>query len=404
MAPGDEKRAEAARLTTAHRMNRLLAEAQERVLALVDDEGPTEPRISKVRAARNCVFVLVGMCVVFWGLSAFQERVAPEAVYDEASMQRFKVRSVAERADEFDLFFVGTSRVYRTFDPVLFEELTGEAGSPVHAYNMGLRGMPLPEMRHTVEWLLSRHPRRLRYVVMELTGDLTRTFGRPLHLENAYTDRVVAWHDAEETRLLIAANLDSAESLGFKVEAVATHLAHFLRRFTSTGIGLPLARVLLHLPELEPESPWPETGQVTFEDEVAGDPVREAAAERWLEIFRANRGEYEALLAELRTAPRSGPLDPHLLSGIRDIAAKVRAAGAVPIFVVMPPHWADGLEVLEAGGTDLGGPLLYYGNPERFPEFYDYDNLYNLRHLNGKGTELFTRRFAADFLRLEEGR
>jgi len=105
-----------------------------------------------------------------------------------------KLEHFAEHADEYDVVFLGSSKVYRHVDPALFDELTPERGPERRSFNMGVSGMAAIEIHFTVRELLARRPARLRWVLVD-----PHTLGLDLLDQNMLTGRVTNWHDLEST-------------------------------------------------------------------------------------------------------------------------------------------------------------------------------------------------------------
>jgi hypothetical protein len=289
------------------------------------------------------------------------------------SVEGQKHRQFRTGADEYDLVYVGTSRVHRGFDPGAFDERMAALGRPLCSYNFGLVGLGFLEELHLVEWILALEPRRLRWILIDPPdhdGVLQRA--------NLFTPRDVAWHTPALTLRGVRAAWTSGRGLGERLELARLHLLHGAQRFCNVGLGASLLAWLWSTEERAEVAP----------DGFGGKDSREAAAR-----------EPEARVE--RDGPRAEP-SPLLWTAHRAAWERARAAGLQPFFVVPPTPKALKAfrEAHEAGHLP---ELLTY--PARdLPEVFarPADTFYDEGHLNRLGAQLFSRRLAADLLpRLE---
>ena len=104
----------------------------------------------------------------------------------------------AERKDEFDTIFIGSSRIRYQLIPQDFDAAMAAGGVPTHSFNLGYSGMWPPESYYFLRRILALHPRRLRWVVIEL---MDYRFGEAEH--KPVTMRMAYWHDWPHTRMAL---------------------------------------------------------------------------------------------------------------------------------------------------------------------------------------------------------
>jgi hypothetical protein len=130
-------------------------------------------------------------------------------------------------ADEFDIVFLGTSRVERHIDPRVVDATFAELGVQVRSYNLGLPKMSVLEGAELIRRIERRRPRRLKLVIMEPTLYL-------YDADNWSTDRAMAEHDWLGTclasRLTWASEERRGTSIWGRVHCVAPHALSFLCR------------------------------------------------------------------------------------------------------------------------------------------------------------------------------
>ncbi len=287
-------------------------------------------------------------------------------------------------ADEYDAVFIGSSRVYRGFVPKVFDAVLRERGVPMRSFNFAMEAVWPPESLYRVREFL-RLRSRVRWVFIELLPVNPR-----LTPENARTLRSIYWHDWRHTVLAwreIASQ--DAFTAGEKRAWFALHAELFFRRLARiSGAATALE------PWLRPESlkaarkefafntPWIDAEG--FVPEPATPMAPETAA-----AFRQQAAGYARDLTPV-------PLPGHLHAELRDLVAAVRAAGAVPIFVITPSTTrAENFADLRAQGIDAD--LISFKDASKFPALYDPDLHFDGPHLNERGANEFSRLLAQEF-------
>jgi hypothetical protein len=244
-----------------------------------------------------------------------------------------------------------------------------------------------PESLYRVREFL-RLRSRVRWVFIELLPVNPR-----LTPENARTLRAISWHDWRHTALAwreIARQ--SAFTADEKCRWFALHAELFFRRLSRLSRGAAW---------LEPRL-WPEWEKNAGKEFVFNTPwidgagfVPEPATPMTPEIaaaFRQQTAGYAQGLTPIALAD-------HFRNELRDLVATVRAAGAVPIFVITPSITrAENFTDLRAQGIDAD--LISFKDPARFPSLYDPALHFDGPHLNERGAHELSRLFAQEFATL----
>jgi hypothetical protein len=307
---------------------------------------------------------------------------------------RPKLDWLAAHGDEFDVLFVGSSRVQQQFMPSIFDRVAAEGGRPLRSFNAGIPAMVSPEDAYVIEQILRRPHRRLRWLVLELTP-----FGRHFDPTLDGTGRMDYWHDAYRMSLLTncaAADCASAwrrpgSAWGQRYELCFNILAdwcsHF-RQFVQRTINFGRGEALLteHL-----------RGGRKPTKLDAGGP----AGDGWVDISGRELMEgkmlaaYEQDLAELLNAPRNRFEDAVGEQSLRGTIDLLRRQG-IELILFLPPTVSPAQfypkRVLETT------TLFDLSDPARYPDFYDPANRRDGVHLNLAGSALYTRRLALLFV------
>jgi hypothetical protein len=70
--------------------------------------------------------------------------------------------------DDFDIVFVGSSRVFHGLSPKIFDQEARAAGQRWHSFNLGMDKMGMAQSMAIIRELVATGPGRLRYVFFEL--------------------------------------------------------------------------------------------------------------------------------------------------------------------------------------------------------------------------------------------
>ncbi len=331
------------------------------------------------RAAGNvvlCLGALMAACLAI-------HRIAPLPDIPEVSA---KLAYFDRHRDEFDTVFVGSSRVYRGIMPGIFD-----AAAPTKSFNLGIDGMMAPESYFLLEKILAKKPARLKWIFVELTSLQSQ-----IDMGRSSTMRDVYWHDWPRT-VAMCRNIfiTRAGRIGLRkkgrlaifqknCELAALHLQLFLKNCANVGRG---AELFCGTPGVSPD----------VLDAVFGPPLSGFAqmAGRRVSLSGADLERYEKMRASAVSAKtRQDGRNAAFQQATARAVARVRSAGAVPLFVITP--WPDVPRVFFP--DKKSAPAVFsFNDPAGFPELFRADRHVDAGHLNRRGAEEFTQLLAARF-------
>lgn len=291
-----------------------------------------------------------------------------------------RFRYFADRKDEFDTVFIGSSRIRHQIIPQQFDAETAAQGAGTHSFNLGYSGMWPPESYYYLRQILALHPRQLRWVVIEL---MDYRFGR---VEGqATTARSVYWHDAKHTAMAWRLVVESALPASDKLPLLADHARLFLQRMANLGRGAEWLQ--------ERYFPSKKKGDMSWVKRNGFDPEENG---EWSEGARA---DYAQKIRVFEQTKGEGRVRPGFAVALREIADDVRRAGAEPVFVLPPTVRVE--EHLDLG---LPGDLTVWAfdHPDQYPRLYQPELHFDPGHLNETGAREFTSLLAqrlADMVR-----
>ncbi len=294
-----------------------------------------------------------------------------------------KLKFFSEHRDEFDTVIVGTSRLYYSASPEIFDATTRENGLPTRTFNFGIDGMHPPENFYVIEQILKTKPRNLKWVLIELE-DIQTKWDNILG-----TERAVYWHDWARTSLTFRKALNPRGNANWFIKLTRLWLARrdfisnlmlFGKQFANIG------RATDFLPSANAErfaDAASELGPRGDGYRIAGDAM---SAER-------ATGFQKRLALEVSRATQKY-LDPATESGYRNAAAQIRAAGAAPVFVVTPIIFQSTSRFRQSPPP---APVLAFNDARKYPDFYDVKVRIDDGHLTREGAENFARALAREF-------
>lgn len=175
------------------------------------------------------------------GFSAVAAGVRTLVPWPEEYGLRAKYEFFAEHRDEFDVVYVGSSRVFRAFDPLVFDAELAASGVEARSFNFGVGGMRGFEQDFVLRRLLELEPARLEWVLLE-GGEWDPEFDYSF---NAFSWRSVFWHSPGETLAVLATLWKGGGPPLHRLELARQHLLLALHRFSSYGQGREVLKDLL---------------------------------------------------------------------------------------------------------------------------------------------------------------
>ena len=315
--------------------------------------------------------LLVGLfCVGMFGTAAVVDRWLPML---PVPLVKDKVEWLAQHGDEYDTFFIGSSRTLCHIIPERFDQLMAQAGTPTRSFNLGVYGMRSPEDTYLLETVLAHRRAPLKFVVVEANPVMTRS-----EVGVHGTLRAVYWHDFKRLWAVWSGIMESKVEGGIfaKTAALQYNLDVYLTKMLSLGRGREqLEARFANLPTSSSGSLGRRLDGYFLDD----TPLRVIAEANW-----------QTLQKNLRKPLR---LDHGIRASQVELQAKRRLVepfgGRMVTFA--PP--LTGMKIF-VPDPKMQPPLpcFNFSMPDRYPELYRKENRFDEGHLNQQGAEFFTRR------------
>lgn len=315
--------------------------------------------------------------------------------YPEIGPLKEKLRYFERFKDNYEIVFIGSSRVYRGVIPTVFDDQMSSHGLSVKSFNFAMAGMKAHEANALVRRVLAMKPARLAWIIVE-AGD----WDPVIHKENRFKGRGIFWHDAPETWSALGSTLLLDDSLATRADLLTTHGLHFAARWLAVGRGPDAARSLF-VQDKEPATDpliaeWQGFKPYT-ESSYKYNPLRKR--------FLQNLDKYREAVTRLqpteasRTAeatPRRSYSRPYNRAAVRGQIAMVRQAGVLPVHLITPtPRATPELDRLAREGHFQAH--LAFNRPRAYPKLFEVERRFDHEHLTHEGALLFTRLLATRF-------
>jgi hypothetical protein len=290
--------------------------------------------------------------------------------------------------DAYNVMFFGSS-VSLAIDPAQFDAAMSERGYAVRSVNFGELGAFAHETNYRLRRVLSRQPPDLRFVFIEAVE-----FDNKGRAVTGGTRRETEWHDLYETLSAIHVTGLSDMHWDDKVKEFRRHVTQCLNRYSVLGRGVRAT-------EEPPQVRRPFRGG--RRDIVRA--MREAVAES--PEFRGDRSRYEALVRGLRMqlsrGPEGAPPFEDQVAAFGRQRAWIAKRGVRPIYLAHPAFHHDPRVIRALEQRGVIADVLYFDDPEEYPELFDIGARADRNHLNVEASRRYTRLLAEVFAdRLDE--
>ena len=323
--------------------------------------------------------------VGFFGLSAV---IRPLVPWPGEYGLRDKFEYFEEHKDEYDIVFLGSSRLWRSIVPERFDKELALRGTDARSFNFGVGGMRVWEMDHVLRRILELEPAKLKWILIE-GGDWDPGFPS---VQNTFASRSVFWHDGEETRKAIEATWTADLELMARMRLTSIHAQLYLRRVANYGQGKLIVRDLRGLPDFgigrhQEEGYFIQAQGFQTQDALVHSGFLQRVDEYWAEVER---------IPELNNLPVD--LDHVYQRALHDQYAATKVAG-IELIHIIPPG-IEGAPVRRSLHQAGVIPTLFdFNRPERFPKLFAEETHFSPDHLNLRGAEEFTRTLVTAFTR-----
>jgi hypothetical protein len=341
-----------------------------------------------IAALALCALGIIGTAAAF--RFALNPIVRPER---DTGMHREKLTALRALAPEIDVLVVGSSRLLHGFDPRLFDAEAARLSQPLRSFNLSLQRLLLWEQVRVLDDALAIPGLKPRIILIEPSVGLGIAPENFTHARTLEFETPAAWY------LAVSAIVGSNRSVAHKAWNIATHclvaLLHAVHYGLYTSVVFPPVPAKSTVPTLSTPSLH---GYIPLPDRPSDDPALSGLADL--------QAHYLANFAAHSANPGSLPaaLHRHFLA-LRD---RLGQRGVEVLFVQPPQLDFTTPELREltfqfapAIAPENGRPGdLSYLDPNAHLELFAPRWWLDYNHYTTTGASLFTRRLAADVIRV----
>jgi hypothetical protein len=317
--------------------------------------------------------------------------------FPEVTEVRAKMEYLAKHGDEYDVLFVGSSRVYWQIVPSIFDRVAAENGVRVKSFNAGITAAFSPEQGYLLNGFMRCPHRRLRWVFLDATAIDTEVTGQ-------HTSRFAYWHDSLRfefitlslwTRASAWWSQHSASTRDYRVAMAFVgdfwvHLEAWIARFANLGRGAQVFNRLL--------SGWDRSdspGKV-LGDNGDGWHHERAGAQN---MSPRTRTVYEKESAERLARPAGKTTgDEASQSALDRSLAVIRGAGARPIFLISPTTLETNFYPRPAQEREW--TIFDFSDERQYPRLFAPEHRIDTGHVNSEGARIFSELLARRFVEM----
>lgn len=317
-------------------------------------------------------------------------RVLPVSDFDTLGERLNQYRSLRHR---IDTIFLGSSRIYRHLDPLVFSRVLTENGKSAEAFNLGMPDMRMLEVLYFAEQILETSSGRIERLVVECEPD-------PLFLREANrgTIRVIRWHDFRTLRRALPEIFRTEPSWARRSLLAYERVSAFAHRFASPGRGVDAVKQWLRR-----QPRWIDPARRGFLalDEELADPASEVdrldLVRRYSELHDRT-AEWQRTVERLRRTEMGGQLkDRFELELFRQLQA-LADRHRVELVFVLSPNPVRHPNLIHAAEIGVVERLIRFDDPDAYADFYSLASRFDRHHLNGTAARRMTRMLAERML------
>jgi hypothetical protein len=280
-----------------------------------------------VKRVGHVVAFLVGLLA-----TAFLLRLADAVPYWGWSRARHE--HALANIDDYDVAFVGSSRMNFGIVPKEFDATLAQRGANIRSLNYAFSGARGHDIEAIVDTLLAQRPRRLRMLVVELCTYDQRQTGT-----NWLTDQDIEHHVPATLIARVCEAACSNAPLATKLATMQFALAHTACNLLRIGQG---PRILSEVVDRTIDENLPPRPAPPDEGYIASDTVNDANVKNAATALATEAAKRQGYLAYKFSAQAQARLvGNYPLESLRGLHARIRAAGIHPVYVVMPTLYAD---------------------------------------------------------------
>lgn len=307
-----------------------------------------------------------------------------------------KFDTYKEDYESYNTLLIGASTTYRHINPRAFDSIVNlqypELG--IKSFNFGIPANRTPQSMHMLENLLDFSDKNIKYVVIDMS-ELTK-----MGADNLHKKEMLYWYNWGNITDVMKASWESEKGIN-KVGVPVLHAFSFGEKSLLFGNGPSVIMQHAGL-NIEPLSIGPDkNGFYSLDQEMRDDPEGDLAA-RYSDLRTQDTIDYRTMrckrLVEKYKNESKNP-NKTIEKNLEDII-KSCEANNIHVVIMLSQRLGERYEYLIPLYNHLPEQnRIGFQDPDAYPMLNERDNLFDLAHLNEKGSKIFTEIFAGEWLK-----
>lgn len=300
--------------------------------------------------------------------------------------------AIIEQLDEApNIYFIGSSRIYRHVIPTVFDSVMTAHGKSTRSFNLAAPSTFAPQTYHLLKGAVTSGDIPTGSLVLLEVG-----FPQAVEKEHLGTAFGSYWTSFKDLMWIRDLSITCLEGSASKAIMQSSHSIAFLQNFFHWGQFKGMARE--HKTQYEELGGLNSAGyrsldkDLLLEGTMDGELLRRSLA---LDSDTSILMERRILSTKVRKGTSGHTCSPYRdkLMELEDLCTTngVRLIHVLPPKKVLPSEWATFLSIPEERRVDMG-------DPNRYPEFYVKKYSFDKGHLNEEGAKLLSEALALELL------
>lgn len=305
---------------------------------------------------------------------------------------RDKLNALEVHSEQINTLFLGSSKVYRSFDTVIFDSVLVENGIRSSSFNFGMPSLLVLEAEYYLEKIFITGLPNLNLLILEVSNF---TMDMPDH--NLRSWRTKYYHDFKRTAGSLEIIWRSSYDFSSKASLAIDRLKIFSSRLTRAGEAYDIYRAIIRHSQPK-NSLFVQKFQNFHGFLPLMDNPNLIQKKRKRFLSPEGQDDYRRKLADAQQRDKLDEMffkvhEPSLIA-IKRILKMCEKRG-IKVILLDPPGeglWNLTIQSLKENGATI--PIIDMNQPENYPELFDPKYRFEQHHLNKAGSKIATRVFA----------
>jgi hypothetical protein len=328
--------------------------------------------------------ILLGICLIYLFAQLIEKFNHPYTNNVWYGTKMNYLKSIQEK-EKFNLFFLGSSTVYRQIDPIIIDRLNTQYRTK--SFNLGAPATFSPQTYYLLEEILKDDElsKDLNYIVLDLM-DIN-----PILKDLKHQARSTYWVNWKELNFIrrVLASKKELNTIG-KAVIIKDYIIAYIE---NTFNFMQYSEQILDRNYFDPRFLGKfKNGYYPIEDDI-----KEASSEKKNGLLQRKNDlqsnpQFLSNLANQSKNLKKVEVNQIHLDRLKDLIEKASVSGIKLIFLQSPRVVDSDVQAL-FDALPLSNKISLFG-ADTYPEFYAIENSFDKGHLNSKGADIYSEKLA----------